>query len=82
MGVGLFNHFSGDIFHEELDLIGAKLDGPVNDAPGLIEVVTDADPQILAKALAAGYYETWYEEALNTAGVEISYDADGNPIED
>ena len=38
--------------------------------------------EILAKALAAGYYETWYEEALDTAGVEVSYDADGNPIED
>jgi polar amino acid transport system substrate-binding protein len=34
----------------------------------------------LAKALAAGMYEVWYEEALNTAGVEISYDANGNPI--
>jgi hypothetical protein len=38
--------------------------------------------EILAKALAAGYYETWYEEALNTAGVDISYDVDGNPITD
>jgi len=38
--------------------------------------------EALAKAEAAGYYETWYEEALNTAGVEISYDADGNPIVD
>ena len=38
--------------------------------------------EILAKAEAAGYYEIWYEEALNTAGVEVSYDADGNPIED
>ena len=36
--------------------------------------------EILAKALEAGYYETWYEEALNTAGVDISYDVDGNPI--
>lgn len=35
---------------------------------------------ILAKALEAGYYETWYEEALNTAGVDVSYDVDGNPI--
>ena len=38
--------------------------------------------EILAKALAAGYYETWYEEALNTAGVDVSYDVDGNPITD
>lgn len=37
---------------------------------------------ILAKAKAAGLYETWYEEALNTAGVDQSYDADGNPIVD
>ena len=38
--------------------------------------------EILAKAKAAGLYETWYDEALNTAGVDISYDADGNPITD
>ena len=38
--------------------------------------------EILAKAMAAGYYETWYEEALNTAGVDVSYDVDGNPITD
>ena len=38
--------------------------------------------EILAKALAAGYYETWYEEALNTAGVDVSYDVNGNPITD
>lgn len=44
--------------------------------------MTEKVNKILAKALAAGYYETWYEEALNTAGVEVSYDADGNPIED
>lgn len=36
--------------------------------------------EILAKAEAAGLYETWYNEALNTAGVDISYDADGNPV--
>lgn len=36
--------------------------------------------EILAKAEAAGLYETWYEEALNTAGVDVSYDVDGNPI--
>ena len=38
--------------------------------------------EILAKAEAAGLYETWYEEALNTAGVDVSYDVDGNPITD
>lgn len=36
--------------------------------------------EILAKARAAGLYEIWYEEALNTAGVDISYDVNGNPI--
>ena len=36
--------------------------------------------EILAKAKDAGYYETWYEEAQNTAGIDQSYDADGNPI--
>lgn len=38
--------------------------------------------EILAKAYAAGYYETWYEEALELAGVEtaadVSYDDEGN----
>lgn len=38
--------------------------------------------EILAKAKAAGLYETWYEQALNTAGVDQSYDAEGNPIVD
>ena len=38
--------------------------------------------EILAKAKAAGLYETWYNEALNTAGVDVSYDANGNPITD
>ena len=44
--------------------------------------MTEKVNKILAKAEAAGYYETWYEEAMNTAGVEISYDAEGNPITD
>ncbi len=44
--------------------------------------LTEEVNAILAKAQAAGMYEIWYEEALNTAGVEISYDADGNPITD
>lgn len=44
--------------------------------------MTEKVNEALAKALAAGYYETWYEEALNIAGVEISYDVDGNPIVD
>ncbi len=42
--------------------------------------LTEKVNAILAKALEAGYYEVWYEEALSTAGVEQSYDADGNPI--
>ena len=37
---------------------------------------------ILAKAKAAGYYETWYNEALETAGVDVSFDDDGNMITD
>ena len=42
--------------------------------------LTEKVNDILAKALAAGMYDIWYEEALNTAGVDISYDAEGNPI--
>ena len=33
---------------------------------------------LLEKAEAAGYYEVWYEEALNLAGVDVSYDDEGN----
>lgn len=33
---------------------------------------------ILAKAKAAGYYETWYNDALALSGVEVSFDDDGN----
>ena len=42
--------------------------------------LTEKVNEILAKALAAGYYSTWYEEAQNIAGIDQSYDADGNPI--
>ncbi len=40
--------------------------------------------EILAKAEAAGYYQTWYEEAeaLAGIGVQVSYDENGNPITD
>ena len=44
--------------------------------------LTEKVNELLAKAKAAGYYETWYEEAQNIAGVDQSYDADGNPIVD
>ena len=44
--------------------------------------LTEQVNEILAKAYAAGYYETWYEEALELAGVEtaadVSYDDEGN----
>ena len=46
------------------------------------DALTEKVNEILAKAEAAGYYETWYDEALNTAGVDVSYDAEGNPIVD
>ena len=42
--------------------------------------LTEKVNEILAKAKDAGYYETWYEEAQNIAGIDQSYDADGNPI--
>ena len=45
------------------------------------DILTEKVNEILAKAKAAGLYEIWYEEALNTAGVDISYDVNGNPIE-
>ena len=42
--------------------------------------LTEKVNEILAKAKDAGKYEIWYEEAENTAGIDQSYDADGNPI--
>lgn len=40
--------------------------------------------ELLAKAKDAGYYDTWYNEALEAAGVdtakEVSYDDEGNAI--
>ena len=44
------------------------------------DVLTEKVNQILAKAEAAGLYKVWYEEALETAGVNVSYDVNGNPI--
>lgn len=40
--------------------------------------------ELLAKAEAAGYYETWYAEAQALAGIgtEVSYDDDGNVSSD
>ena len=35
-----------------------------------------------ALSKAAMYYETWYADARSTAGIETSYDDDGNPIAD
>ena len=37
--------------------------------------------EILAKAKAAGLYEEWYAEALTIAGVDVSYDEEGNVAE-
>ncbi len=37
--------------------------------------------EVLAKASAAGYYETWYEEAKAIAGIDVSYDDEGNVAE-
>ena len=34
--------------------------------------------ELLKKALDAGYYGTWYTEAEAIAGIEVSYDEDGN----
>ena len=46
------------------------------------EALTAKVNEILAKAYEAGYYGTWYAEALELAGVEtaadISYDEAGN----
>ncbi len=36
--------------------------------------------ELLAKAEAAGYYTTWYDEAKAIAGIEVSYDDAGNEI--
>ncbi|MGN0978695.1 MAG: transporter substrate-binding domain-containing protein [Faecousia sp.] len=36
--------------------------------------------ELLAKAEAAGYYTTWYDEAKAIAGIEVSYDDAGNEL--
>ncbi len=46
------------------------------------DAMLDAVNAVLAQAKAAGLYETWYNEALETAGVDVSYDDDGNVITD
>ena len=42
--------------------------------------LTELVNNILKKAEM--YYETWYADARATAGIETSYDDDGNPITD
>ena len=37
--------------------------------------------ELLAKAEAAGYYDTWYAEAQETAGIQVVYDDEGNAVE-
>ena len=43
--------------------------------------LTTAVNEILAKSEAEGLWVTWYEEAQATAGVDVSYDEEGNKIE-
>ena len=44
------------------------------------DALTEAVNQILAKAEM--YYEKWYNDAKATAGIDVSYDDDGNAITD
>ena len=44
------------------------------------DALTDAVNAILAQAEAEGNYVTWYEIAKNTAGIDVSYDDEGNAI--
>ena len=37
--------------------------------------------ELLAKAEAAGMYDTWYAEAQETAGIQVIYDDEGNAVE-
>lgn len=37
---------------------------------------------ILAKSKEAGLWEQWYDEARNTAGIEVTYDDEGNAVGD
>ena len=43
------------------------------------DVLTELVNNILAKAEM--YYETWYNDAKSTAGIDVSYDDEGNVIE-
>ena len=40
--------------------------------------LTDRVNQILDKA--SEYYDQWYAEAKSTAGIQVTYDADGNVV--
>ena len=44
------------------------------------DMLTELVNNILAKAEM--YYETWYADAKSTAGIDVSYDDDGNAIPD
>ena len=48
----------------------------------LLQKGNDELTQLVNNALskAAMYYETWYADARSTAGIETSYDDEGNPI--
>ena len=50
----------------------------------LLQKGNDELTQLVNNALskAAMYYETWYADARSTAGIETSYDDEGNPISD
>jgi hypothetical protein len=43
--------------------------------------LTEVVNQLLAQSEEAGLWVTWYEEAQATAGVDVSYDDEGNKIE-
>jgi len=44
------------------------------------DALTAAVNELLAKAEAAGNYETWYAEAKATAGIQVAFDDEGNEV--
>ena len=43
--------------------------------------LTEVVNELLAKSEAEGLWVTWYDQAQNTAGIDVSYDDEGNKIE-
>ena len=51
VGMCFVDHFLRKVFHEQLYLVCPKRNGAINDAPWLLRIVADTDPQVFSKRL-------------------------------